>query len=127
MAAGVAHDLNNMLATVLGQAGFLRRRVPDPTCTSRGPGDRGLGRRSRRAPAQASLGQRRRPRVDHLAAVVHEAVEITAPMAGFAPAPGRVIGADRPREPPSSGTLPRCSGATNLIVNAVDAMLLAAG
>ena len=30
MTAGIAHDLNNMLATILGQAELLRLRMPDP-------------------------------------------------------------------------------------------------
>jgi len=132
MAAGVAHDLNNMLATVLGQAELLRRRVPDPdvheplrvletAASDAAHVVRQLQDFARQQPS-APLAS-----ID-LAAVVHEAVEITRPRWQDEPQrQGRVIEVqtDLGELPPILGHAAEVRAVlTNLIVNAVDAMPL---
>ena len=83
MAAGVAHDLNNTLAVILGQAELLRSRITDPETRE------GLGTLERAADDGAHVVRRlqdfarQRARVPlgtvDLAGVIRETVEITRP------------------------------------------------
>jgi signal transduction histidine kinase len=130
MAAGVAHDLNNMLTAVLGQAELLRLRVPDPVVheslqvleTAATDGAHVVRRLQDFARQRTS--EPLTP-VD-LATVVREAVEITRPRWQDEPQrQGRVI--DVYME--LAGLSPILGHAaevreviTNLIGNAVDAM-----
>jgi len=132
MAAGVAHDLNNMLAAVLGQAELLRLRMNDPFVheslkileTAATDGAHVVRRlqdfaRQRTTSPLATVD---------LAAVVREALEITRPRWQDEPQrQGRVIEVET-----DLGDLPPILGhaaevrevLTNLIANAVDAMPL---
>ncbi len=132
MAAGVAHDLNNMLAAVLGQAELLRLRVPDPMVqeslhvleTAATDGAHVVRR------LQDFARQRTTSPLTpiDLAAVVREAVEITRPRwQDEAQHRGRVIEVHTDLEelPPVLGHAAEVREVlTNLIVNAVDAMPL---
>jgi signal transduction histidine kinase/CheY-like chemotaxis protein len=132
MAAGVAHDLNNMLAAVLGQAELLRLRMPDPVVreslqvleTAATDGAHVVRR------LQDFARQRTTSPLTpiDLAAAVREAVEITRPRWQNEPQrQGHVIEVHT-----DLAELPLILGhaaevrevLTNLIVNAVDAMPL---
>jgi PAS domain S-box-containing protein len=132
MAAGVAHDLNNMLAAVLGQAELLRLRVDDPFVheslkileTAATDGAHVVRRlqdfaRQRTTSPLATVD---------LAAVVREALEITRPRWQDEPQrQGRVIEVetDLGDLPPTLGHAAEVREVlTNLIANAVDAMPL---
>jgi len=130
LAAGVAHDLNNILAAVLGQAQLLRLRIPD-----RGVQE-ALATLENAATDGAHIVRRlqdfarRRARSElapmDLAAAVQEALEITRPRWRDEPQRrGHVIAITTALE-----GLPAILGhpaevreaVTNLILNAVDAM-----
>ena len=130
MATGVAHDLNNMLAAILGQAELLRLQVKLPevqealkvlyTAASDGAQVvRRLLEFGRQEPSRALISC-------DLASLVDEALEITRPRwQDEAQQQGRLIEVWRTVE-----NLPNVSGnpaeireaLTNLILNAVDAM-----
>ncbi len=130
MSAGIAHDLNNMLATILGQAELLRLRMPDPVIreslvtleTAATDGAHVVRRlqdfaRQRGYPSLAPVD---------LASVVAEAVEITRPRwQDEAQRRGASIRMDVALSAPLPvlGYAPEIREAlTNLIFNAVDAM-----
>jgi len=130
MAAGVAHDLNNILATVLGQTELVRARVADPTAreslqlleTAATDGVhvvRRLQDFARQRPSAPATP------VD-LAAAVRDAVELTRPRWETEPQrQGRVIEVDTQviDLPPILGHAAEVREVlTNLITNAVDAM-----
>ena len=130
MAAGVAHDLNNTLAVILGQAELLRLRITDPGIRE------GLGTLERAADDGAHVVRRlqdfarQRARAPlgsvDLAGVIRETVEITRPRWKDEPQrEGHRIEVRMLLDP-----LPPILGhaaevrevLTNLIFNAVDAM-----
>jgi GAF domain-containing protein/anti-sigma regulatory factor (Ser/Thr protein kinase) len=130
LAAGMAHDLNNMLAAVLGQVELLKIRMPDPmvrealgileTAAADGAGIvRRIQDFARQRPA-ARLSPCR------LAQVVDEAVEITRPR-WKDEAERRGVGI---RLRTALGQLPDVLGnpaeireaLTNLLINAIEAM-----
>jgi signal transduction histidine kinase/ActR/RegA family two-component response regulator len=130
MSAGIAHDLNNMLAAILGQVELLRLRVRDPEVQE------GLRLLETAATDGAHVVRRlqdfarqrgRSPLTSiDLAEVVSEALEITRPRwRDEVQRQGRVIDvqvhlADLP---PIFGYAPEVREVlTNLILNAVDAM-----
>jgi signal transduction histidine kinase/ActR/RegA family two-component response regulator len=130
MAAGIAHDLNNMLAAVLGQAELLRLQVADPVV------QRGLATLETAAADGAQIVRRlqefARQRTEaplgvvDLAATVRDALEITRPRWKDEPQRrGRTIEirADLEELPPILGRAAEVREVlTNLIFNAVDAM-----
>jgi CheY-like chemotaxis protein len=130
MAAGIAHDLNNMLAAVLGQAELLRLQVADPVVqrglatleTAAEDGARVVRRLQEfaRQRTEAPLG------VVDLAAAVRDALEITRPRWKDEPQRrGRIVEvrADLEGLPPILGRAAEVREVlTNLIFNAVDAM-----
>jgi len=131
MAAGIAHDLNNMLAAVLGQAELLKLRTADPAFRE------ALATLERAATDGAATVRRlqefARPKGTSplgpcdLAAIVQEALEFTRPHWQDAPQRrGRVIQVEVaiPADLPHVlGYPPELREAlTNLIFNAVDAM-----
>jgi signal transduction histidine kinase/CheY-like chemotaxis protein len=130
MAAGMAHDLNNVLAAVLGQAELLRLRLPDPQVhdaldtltTAATDGAQIVGRLQDFARQQPS---RPLAAVD-LGTTVREALEITRPQWKDEPQQrGVVVEVDVAVGdiPPVRGHEPEIREAlTNLILNSVDAM-----
>ena len=130
MSAGIAHDLNNMLAAILGQVELLRMRAQDPE-------DRESLRMLETAATDGAQVVRRlqdfarqRARsplapVD-LAEVVTEALEITRPRwQDELHRDGRIVEIQRhvAGVPPILGYAPEVREVlTNLILNAVDAM-----
>jgi PAS domain S-box-containing protein len=132
MAAGMAHDLNNMLATILGQAELLRLRTRSPEIreglkpleTAAADGAEVIRR------LQDFARQRTETRLEpcDLPALVREALEITRPRWQDEPQrQGRVIDvrAALPTLPAILGHAPEVREVlTNLIFNAVDAMPL---
>jgi PAS domain S-box-containing protein len=130
MAAGIAHDLNNMLATILGQVELLRLRTEAPEV-------RDALRPLETAAADGAAVVRRlqdfarqRPKgrlgpID-LAQVVRDAVELTRPRWEDEPQRlGRVITIETSLDglPPVQGQAAEVREAlTNLIFNAIDAM-----
>ncbi len=130
MSAGIAHDLNNTLATILGQAELLRLRAGDPdiqqslTILEKAASDgaqvvrrlQDFGRQRRGRPL-SSLA---------LGPLVQETLEITRPRWKDEPQrKGSVIHVRTNLEtvPPVLGYAPEIREAlTNLIFNAVDAM-----
>jgi signal transduction histidine kinase/CheY-like chemotaxis protein len=130
MAAGIAHDLNNMLAAILGQAELLRLRIQLPEVqealqtlyTAATDGAQVVRRLQEFGRRQAST-----PLVPcDLASIVHEVLELTRPRwRDEAQRQGRSIQVQT-----SLDRLPRVLGhpgeireaLTNLILNAMDAM-----
>jgi PAS domain S-box-containing protein len=130
MAAGMAHDLNNVLAAVLGQAELLRLRIPDPvvheslgTLVTAATDGAQIVRRlqdfARQQPGRPATA------VD-LASAVREALEITSSRWKDEPQQrGLVIRVETALDalPPILGHATEIREAlTNLILNAVDAM-----
>ena len=130
MGAGIAHDLNNMLAAVLGQAELLKLHVSDPD------GRRSLQTLTTAATDGAVVVRRlqdfsrqrgKAPVVSlHLSALVKEVLEITRPR--WADDMQRLglsieVTTDLADLPPVLGHAPELREAlTNLILNSVDAM-----
>ncbi len=133
MAAGIAHDLNNTLAAILGQAELLKLQVPTPQVqdrldtlvTAAADGAQVVRR------LQGFARQQLTPtlvRCD-LATLVQEAVELTRPRWRDEPQRKGMVVQVRTELPDSDG-LPPILGQpteirealTNLILNAVDAM-----
>jgi len=131
MSAGIAHDLNNMLAAVLGQAELLRLRAVEPAMrealglliTAATDGAETVRRLQDFARQQPD----RPPGSCRLAGAVGEALEITRPRwQGEPQRQGRSIEVERdlPADlPPVCGSASELREAlVNLILNAVDAM-----
>jgi signal transduction histidine kinase/ActR/RegA family two-component response regulator len=130
MSAGIAHDLNNMLAAILGQVELLRLRARDPEVQE------GLRTLETAATDGAHVVRRlqdfarqrgRSPLTSiDLAGVVTEALEITRPRwRDEVQRQGRVIDVEvhLANLPPVLGYAPELREVvTNLILNAVDAM-----
>ncbi len=130
LAAGIAHDLNNMLAIILGQTEFLRLTVSDPkakkalTPLATAAGD--AAQMVRRLQDFSRPQSTRALAPVQLSTVTNEALEITRPRWRDEPLRhGRTIRveADLPALPRVLGHAPEIREVlTNLIINAVDAM-----
>ncbi len=130
MAAGIAHDLNNMLAAILGQVELLRLRVPDPavqaslkTLQTAATDGASVVRRLQDFARQRAASPLR-PMA--LSPILSEALDITRPRwEDEAQRRGVMIRVvtDLAECPPILGHAPEVREAlTNLILNAVDAM-----
>jgi PAS domain S-box-containing protein len=131
MSAGIAHDLNNTLAVILGQAELLRLQAADPAIRE------GLASLVTAATDGAAVVRRLhdfgRPRTSRplgpveLAPIVRQALETTRPRWEGKPKEGGAplrVRIELPRDlPPVLGHAPDIGEAlVNLIRNAVDAM-----